>query len=323
MKINTTKDRSSETEFIFKPDRLWVRAVNAMKTAFFPTRCLTCGSFYRVDRPFRNSLKSIPGVLNRKDLNVFISDSFSTARNQDGDTYNYGSSSEARVFASLMSPFLCTRCCGNFLAIEPPICSACGVVFKTRIGEDHLCGKCLSSPKNYGMARSAGVYDKVLMAAIHCLKYRGKIQLARPLGVLLFFIFRRNWKNENHPDLIIPVPLHKKKIKDRGFNPSFFLVREWSAIARTLKNELAVAPVADDILLRTRWTKSQTGLGRKERLKNIKNAFSVNDGSRVSGEKILLIDDVYTTGATANECSKVLMSAGASNVDVLTLARAM
>jgi len=82
-------------------------------------------------------------------------------------------------------------------------------------------------------------------------------------------------------------------------------------------------PVARDVLERRRWTEPQTGLGRKKRLTNVKNAFSVNDHSIIAGKRILLVDDVFTTGATANECAKVLLKGGAEHVDVLTLARAM
>jgi ComF family protein len=318
----TIKACSNETESFFRPDSLWMRVVDAVKEAFFPTRCLTCGSFYRVDKLFPNNLKSILQTLNCGDLKDFFSGSFFKAGKPYSDTFEYDSSAEARLFAILTAPFLCAKCANTFLTVESPLCPACGIVFKSRVGEDHLCGECLSTPKSYGMARSAGVYDKVLMDAIHCLKYNGKIQLARPLGVLLFIIFCRYW-NENRPNLIIPVPLHNKKIRRRGFNPSSLLVREWAAITRALEDGHSGIPVSEDILLRTRWTKSQTGLGRKERSKNIKNAFSVNETSRINGKKILLIDDVYTTGATAKECAKVLLNAGASHVDVLTLARAM
>jgi ComF family protein len=321
MKASTTKDRSSGPEF-FKPDNLWMRAVDAMKEAFFPTRCLTCGSFYRVDKLFPTNLKSILQALNRGDLNDFFSGSLHKAGKQYSNTFEKDSSEDARIFGILTAPHLCAKCAGTFLTVESPICTTCGIVFHSRAGEDHLCGECLNTPISFGMARSAGVYDKVVMAAIHCLKYNGKIQLARPLGVLLFLIFCRYW-NENRPDLIIPVPLHDKKLRLRGFNPSFLLVKEWDVITRALEDGVPVIPVSEDTLLRTKWTKSQTGLGRKERLKNIKNAFSVNDPSKINRKKILLIDDVYTTGATAKECSKVLLNAGASHVDVLTLARTM
>ena len=321
MKASPAKDRSFEPEF-FKPDGLWMRAVDAVKEAFFPTRCLTCGSFYRVDKLAPTNLKSILQTLNRGDLKDFISGSFLKSGKHYSNTFEKDSNAGARIFAMLTAPHLCAKCAGTFLAIESPMCSTCGIVFHSRAGEDHLCGKCLNAPKSYGMARSAGVYDKVVMGAIHCLKYNGKIQLARPLSVLLYLIFCRYW-NENRPDLIIPVPLHNKTLRHRGFNPSFLLVKEWAAIPRALEDGFPVIPVSGDILLRTKLTKSQTGLGRKARLKNIKNAFSVHDPSKINGKKILLIDDVYTTGATAKECSKVLLDAGASHVDVLTLARAM
>lgn len=321
MKASPTKDRPSDPEY-FKPDSLWMRAVDAVKEAFFPTRCLICGSFYRVDKLSPTNLKSIIQELNRGGLNDFFSGSSFKAGRQYGDTFEKDSSADARIFAILTAPYLCVKCAGTFLNVESPICSTCGIVFQSRAGEDHLCGECLNTPVSFGMARAAGVYDNVVMAALHCLKYKEKIQLARPLGVLLFLIFCRYW-HENRPDLIIPVPLHYKKLRHRGFNPSFLLVKEWAAIARALGAGFPVTPVSEDILLRTKWTKSQTGLGRKERLKNIKNAFSVNDPTRIKRKKILLIDDVYTTGATAKECAKVLLNAGASHVDVLTLARAM
>ena len=321
MKASPTKDKASGPEY-FKPDNLWMRAVNAVKEAFFPTRCLTCGSFYRVDRLFPTNLKSILTALNRRDLDESLSGSFFKEGKQYSATFGKDSSAGARIFAILTAPHLCAKCAGTFSTVESPICSTCGIVFHSRAGEDHLCGECLNTPKRFGIARSAGVYDKVVMAAIHCLKYNGKIQLARPLGVLLFLFFCRYW-DENRPDLIIPVPLHNKKLRHRGFNPSFLLVKEWAGITQALGVGFPVMPVSGDTLVRTKWTKSQTGLGRKERLKNIKNAFSVSAPSKINGKKILLIDDVYTTGATAKECSKVLLDAGASHVDVLTLARAM
>jgi ComF family protein len=140
--------------------------------------------------------------------------------------------------------------------------------------------------------------------------------------MLLFVAFSRYWKKGNI-NLIVPIPLHSRKFRSRGFNPSFLLVKEWNFYIKALNGGIPVIPVAEDVLIKKRWTEPQTGLGRKERLQNIKNAFDVSDSSKVKGKKILLVDDVYTTGATANECAKVLMRAGAACVDVLTLARAM
>jgi ComF family protein len=124
-------------------------------------------------------------------------------------------------------------------------------------------------------------------------------------------------------DLIVPVPLHPKKLRMRGFNPSFLMVKDWVCIAEFLNVRLPDMPVDTNVLARRRWTEPQTGLGRKERLANVKNAFNIIDRSKITGRKILIVDDVYTTGATANECAKVLLEGGAGHVDVLTLARAV
>lgn len=311
-----------QNNFLFPPGSMWVRVTGAIKKAFFPTRCLVCGSFFRNSRQENRSLKTFLQILSSWEQGSFGLEEFFQPTDLTKEHVEECLGTDAKIFVALMSPFICTNCSGTYMAVESPICSTCGVVFKSREGENHHCGECLNAPKRFRMARSAGVYGKVLMAAIHCLKYKEKIQLARPLGVLLFMAFCRYWNKENI-NLIVPIPLHKRKFRSRGFNTSFLLVKEWAFIAKTLNGALTVIPVAGDILVRKRWTEPQTGLGRKERLQNIKNAFGVSDSSKVKGKKILLVDDVYTTGATANECAKVLLRAGAARVDVLTLARAM
>jgi len=298
------------------------RVGGALKEALFPTQCLVCGSFFHAGMPQCTNLKTLlrrlkgldqdtwdPAILTHKN---FVS--AEQANNHQGNFKNF--------FMTLMAPFLCTPCSATFLPVESPICSKCGIVFKSRHGEDRVCGDCIEAPKNYGMARSAGIYDQALMSAIHCLKYKGKIQLTRPLGALLFNAFSWYW-DKKRIDIIVPVPLHEKKLRIRGFNPSFLLVRNWPRIFEMLDGHLPVIPVDRDILARKKWTAPQTGLGRKERLQNIKNAFVMKDTSKIEGKKILLVDDVYTTGATANECAKVLLKGGSKQVDVLTLARAM
>jgi ComF family protein len=311
-----------QNNFLFRCGSMWVRVTEAMKEAFFPTRCLVCGSFYRNSRPENRNLKPFLQFLGSWEQGLFDFAGFFQKTDLTKEHVEESLGTDVKIFMALMSPFICTNCSGTYMAVESPICSTCGVVFESREGEDHDCGECLNAPKRFKIARSAGVYDKVLMAAIHCLKYKEKIQLARPLGVLLFMAFCRYW-NKGNINLIVPVPLHKRKFRSRGFNTSFLFVKEWAFITKALNGALPVIPVAGDILVRKRWTEPQTGLGRKERLQNIKNAFGVRDSSKIKGEKILLVDDVYTTGATANECAKVLMRAGAASVDVLTLARAM
>ena len=113
--------------------------------------------------------------------------------------------------------------------------------------------------------------------------------------------------------LLLPVPLHIKRLRDRGFNQSLLLAKEMGK-----KYKL---PVNFSLLKRCKFTLTQTGLNKAEREKNIKGAFVVTDKKKVAGENIILIDDVYTTGATINECAKVLLKAGAQKVAVLTLSR--
>ena len=264
-------------------------AALSVKKAIFPPRCLVCGALFHADV--------------RPDENIF-------------------SDNMANVFKKLMAPFLCSTCAFGFLPIKPPICPWCGIMFKSRQGEDHLCGECTTSPKRFRIARSAGIYQKALMNAIHGFKYKGKIQLTRPLGTILFSSFVSHWGGYGI-DAIVPVPLHHRKLKIRGFNPSLLMVRNWKLLASIRSVNLPNPPIVRDVLAKIKWTIPQTGLARKKRKQNVKNSFAVKDSSKIEGKRILLIDDVYTTGATANECTKMLLKSGARYVDVLTLARTM
>jgi ComF family protein len=295
-----------------------IHIAKAFKKALFPTRCLVCGSFFHSNEHNICDVKPRPTDADRSNLvQEFIKKIVSTSVHD-----NYYLDNIPKVFDKLMAPFLCPICSSGFLPVESPKCSRCGMMFKSRQGEDHLCGECLDSPKRFQMARSAGIYKDTMMAVIHCFKYKGKTQLSRPLGTLLFAAFVSFWDKMNI-DLIVPVPLHSKKLRMRGFNPSFLLVKDWVGIAKFLNVRLPDIPVDIDVLTRRRWTEPQTGLGRKERLANIKNAFHIRNGSKITGKRILLVDDVYTTGATVNECAKALLKGGAGEVNVLTLARAV
>ncbi|OEU62559.1 MAG: hypothetical protein BA867_12385, partial [Desulfobacterales bacterium S5133MH16] len=299
------------------PLNMLIRIASAFKKALFPTRCLVCGSFFHSAQHKICDLE--PGAMDADRSNIaqeFIEKPVLISAHG-----NYYSDNIPKVFEKLMAPFLCPTCTSGFLPVESPQCPRCGMVFKSRQGEDHVCGECLDSPKRFQIARSTGIYKYTLMAAIHCFKYKGKIQLARPLGTLLFAAFISFW-DKMSIDLIVPVPLHVKKLRMRGFNPSFLLVKDWVRIAEFLHVGFQDIPVDLNVLSRTRWTEPQTGLGRKERLANIKNAFNISNDSKITGKRILLVDDVYTTGATVNECAKVLLKGGAGHVNVLTLARA-
>jgi len=172
------------------------------------------------------------------------------------------------------------------------------------------------------LARAAMPYDQQLMAVIHRFKYAAKTQLARPLGGLMLSGFLRQWVSEKI-DLVLPVPLHPQKIRSRGFNQSYLLIRSWQALAGAMQIALPDMTILTDLLIRTKATVPQTGLGRRQRLKNVKGVFSLRFPEKVYGKKLLVVDDVYTTGATVNECARTLLKFGAARVDVLTLARAI
>ncbi len=257
------------------------KILEAFFKAVFPTRCLICGRFF--DRP-----------------NMPI-----------------GSLS----FPDVMAPFLCQACACDFTVVESPKCSICGFMFVSREGEDHACAKCVKAPLAFGKARAYGLYDRSLQEAIHLLKYRRKTYLAGALGDLLFRVFTENWE-PGEIDVVVPVPLHGGRLRKRGFNQTYQLIRNWSDRLHGTEPGLArPIVVSQDVLVRTRGTKSQVGMTRKERLKNIKGVFRVRDPLAVKGKNVLLVDDVFTTGATADECAKTLFRSGAAGVDVLTLSQ--
>ncbi len=168
-----------------------------------------------------------------------------------------------------------------------------------------ICGQCLKKAPPFLKVINYGLYEGALAEAINQLKFHGIKRLSKPLGILL--------QSLDLPvtDGIVPVPLSIKGLRERGFNQSLL-------IARIVSKKIS-APLLMDILLKKKETPPQIGLSAKERLSNLKNAFEVKGD--VDGLRLLLVDDVMTTGATVKECSKVLMKAGAREVIVLTLAR--
>ena len=164
------------------------------------------------------------------------------------------------------------------------------------------------------MARALGAYDGSLQDAIHRWKYQGKIALTSFFGEWMTERLYHYW-DPNFFDLLIPVPLHPRRLRERGFNQALLLVKELSR--RT------GIPYGKKILQKGRPTVPQVNLNGVEREKEVRGAFHLIGEEEVEGKSILLVDDVYTTGSTVNECSKVLLAAGAERVDVLTLAHAL
>lgn len=227
----------------------------------------------------------------------------------------------AATAASPLAGMVCDACAGDVQPVASPLCLQCGMMFKSREGPDHLCQDCMTRPRRFSRARAAGVYHKSLMSLVLALKYRGKTRVAAPLGRWLFETFVDHWA-AGEIDQIVPVPLHARRFRSRGFNQAYLLIRHWPDMARERESGALPWQVVRDSLVRNRPTASQTGLDRRARAKNVRGAFAVARPEAVTGRRILLVDDVMTTGATADACARVLRTAGAERVDVLTLARA-
>jgi ComF family protein len=167
-----------------------------------------------------------------------------------------------------------------------------------------------------------GYYATSLRDAIHDFKYRSATHLAAPLGRLMWHAVH-HYFSPSDIDKVIPVPLHPRRLRSRGFNQSALLVRQWPAMGPADGQEKRQPWMAAGLLRRHRATLPQTGLNKAQRADNLKSAFSIPDKAMLKGKRVLLVDDVLTTGATANACAFVLKQAGAVRVDVLTLARAV
>ena len=210
------------------------------------------------------------------------------------------------------SHHLCNNCLADLTPITHPICTVCGFPFPASKGQDHLCENCLRKQPWYDFLRSPYLYSGPLMEAIQRFKYNSGTQLTSSLSAL-FSSFAREWIPNPRDFLTIPVPLHRRRLRERGFNQSLLLAKALSSSLGTQLDYLS--------FMRRRYTRAQTGLGKEERRKNVKDAFSVIYPNLIEGKKIILVDDVFTTGYTLNECAKALKKSGAIAVICLTLAR--
>lgn len=185
-----------------------------------------------------------------------------------------------------------------------PMCRRCG---KPLVSDSSLtCSECINDEPAFEYARSFGLYDGALRKAINHLKYYGKRRLAGPLAELMMDM------QMPHADAVIPVPLFKSRLRQREFNQSALIAR---FIAGNLKVQLLI-----NCLMKTRDTSPQVGLRYNERIKNVRNAFTVDNEGSILGKRIILVDDVVTTGSTIRECAKTLKKAGVSHVYVISLA---
>ncbi len=201
------------------------------------------------------------------------------------------------------------------LEITPPWCPSCGIPFQSfDPGTAHLCGECTLGMPPFSGARSFGYYRGELSKLAQALKFDGRRNLAGLLCPLLARTFVSSWDRKDI-DLIVPVPLHPRRRRERGYNQA-------AVLARGLSRLLAV-PAWEGSLRRVRLTLPQVGLTDAERETNVRGAFACPGGSRISRQRILLVDDVMTTGATVRSAAQALLDGGALRVSVLTLARAV
>jgi len=210
-------------------------------------------------------------------------------------------------------PFFCNTCWDNIRLLRQPSCARCDQPFvspaATSYTPTHECQHCQEQPPAFQRAWTLFPYLSPLREAICLFKYRGKHTLARPLARLMI----RALPSTIDVDMIVPVPLHSSRLRAREFNQSLLL-------ADQLGRHLA-RPVSATNLVRTAATDPQTTLTRQARLRNLRKAFAVRRPQDLSEKRILLVDDVFTTGTTLNECAKTLRKAGSGPVFALTLAR--
>jgi ComF family protein len=216
-----------------------------------------------------------------------------------------------RRLDSSLPPLFCVECADTLTFIRSPRCLCCGIPFVS--GADHLCGLCLNGRHAFDLARALLYYRPPVSDIIVSLKFNGNLAGIASLRALITEVKLLDAFIE--PDIILPVPLHTRRLRQRGFNQAVVIsngcLSNWKKKIET------------GLLVRHRPTSPQSLLSGDERRSNLKNAFSLADPNRIAGMRVLLVDDVYTTGSTVNECSRVLRKAGAERIEVFTLARSL
>ena len=214
----------------------------------------------------------------------------------------------------LLQQSFCPTCNEKIKFITGSLCPICGMAFFDSPAPDHLCGNCLERKPYFSLARAVASYETLILDTIHQFKYGRNISTGTALASFMAEFCFPDFDFTDY-SLILPVPLHIRRLRERGFNQALIL-------AKAIGKKYSI-PVNFSLLKRRKFTLTQTGLDKKEREKNIRGAFAVTDNAKTEGKNIILIDDVYTTGATINQCAKTLIKAGAGKVAVLTLARVL
>lgn len=210
-------------------------------------------------------------------------------------------------------PFFCRTCWASIHPLKGPSCPRCGRPFSSpvalRYSPEHLCGDCRRQRPAFTQAWSLYAYDGALGEAIRLFKYRGKVTLCKALTTLM----KAAWRDIRDLDVVVPVPLHPTRLREREFNQALLIADQ---VCRWLH-----VPISYDNLIRIRATEPQTQLSQAERRMNLRRSFALRQPAEVAEKRTLLVDDVFTTGTTVNECAKALRKAGSADVYVVTLAR--
>jgi competence protein ComFC len=207
---------------------------------------------------------------------------------------------------------LCLSCTEKVLRIRPPFCAKCSQPFTGAITGAFICANCANRLLHFEAAVSAYRSRGVAREVVHRFKYGRQIHLRRLLGRWLAEALQDSRLASRRFDLVVPVPLHPARQRERGFNQAELLAVELRR---------ASGLVVRSVLQRTRYTATQTQFDRSERMENLRGAFRLRRGSNVQDLRMLLVDDVLTTGSTLSECASVLREAGARSVHAVTVAR--
>lgn len=212
---------------------------------------------------------------------------------------------------TLESHSLCGGCWNKLNFIASPYCTVCGKQFDITLSENLSCGRCITHVPSYDIARSLLKFDKSSKKMIHAFKYHDQVEFSKLFSKLLCKTYR---DEISVVDIVVPVPMHRIKRLLRMYNQADLLCK---GIAKVIGK-----PRSPDALIKTKWTKSQVYLSKRARKDNLKNTIILNSKYDLSGKVVLLVDDVVTTGATLDYCSKLLKGAGAKSVIALTVAMA-
>ena len=275
-----------------------------------------------IDRPWVLGSNSIMSILNSSDKTSLFPNVLGRAWRVGLDLLLprlcLGCSVVVDAGTSAGNGALCGACWAKMSFVSPPYCGRCGYPFELgmddgdTLGTATLCGVCVRAAPAWGRARSVFRYDDASRPLILGFKHGDKIHGAPAYGA---WLARAGGALVDEADLIVPVPLHRNRLFMRRYNQAALLALALGRVANT--------PVIPDLLRRIRSTPSQGRLNRARRKANVRGAFAINPRFKdvLKGKRVLLVDDVLTTGATAEATTRTLWRAGAAMVDVLTLAR--